>query len=263
VRPRKTASARWIGTATMLLMLAVAILPATVRSDAGATGSPIPLDHRMHYGVYYAGIRCGSMTLESFAESTDEEMIYHVVLTARSSKFFDGIYKLRSRIESLFSEERMSSTRYHEHSTEKKKVKDKLYVVEFDQHQVRRVENGEEKIIAITSDQVYDPLAYLYRMRMLVNEPGDSAVLTMVTSDGDLDTVAEVLEKRTIKTPFGKKEAIRVVPRPKDATIFSKKGTMSVWLSTDDRKIPYRVEFELGFGRLTAKLKSIEEAVEE
>ena len=247
----------------MTLWMSVGILMAVPAGHAGDTAgavvSPIPLDDVMHYGVSFAGIHCGTMTLESFAESTAEGTVYHIVMTARTSRFFDRIYKVRSRIESLFSASRMSSTRYHEHSTEKKKVKDKLYVVEFDQHQVRRIEDGEEVIIPITSDQVHDPLAFLYRMRMLVTEPGDSATLTMVTSDGDLETVAEVVEKKEIKTPFGKKEAIRVVPRPKDEMLFSKKGTMSVWLSTDAAKIPYRVEFNLSFGKLTAKLKYIEE----
>jgi hypothetical protein len=152
----------------------------------------------------------------------------------------------------------MSSIRYHEHSEEKKKTNDKLYLVDFANSQVRRIENDEERLIPITSDQVYDPLAFLYRVRMLVDEPGDSVVLTMVTSDGDLDTVAEVMEQRRIKTPFGKRDAIRVVPRPKDEMLFSKKGSMSVYLSTDERKIPYRIEFELSFGKLTAKLKSME-----
>jgi hypothetical protein len=33
---------------------------------------------------------------------------------------------------------------------------------------------------------------------------------------------------------------------------------MSVYLATDESKIPYRIDFDLSFGRLTAKLKRIE-----
>jgi hypothetical protein len=208
--------------------------------------------------VSFAGIHCGTMTLQSFAETTPEGEVVRIVMTARSSSFFDGIYKVRSRIESTFSTTRMSSTRYHEHSTEKKKTNDKLYIVEFDKSRVRRIENDEERIIPISSDRVFDPLAFLWRARMLLDQPGDSVTLTMVTSDGDLDTIAEVMEQKRIKTPFGKRDAIRVVPRPKDEMLFSKKGSMNVYLSTDDARVPYRIEFVLSFGKLTAKLKRID-----
>ena len=224
-----------------------------------ATGqTAIPIDDVMHYGVSYAGIHCGAMTLESFVEETAEDgPVYHIVMTARTSKFFDAIYKVRTRIESFYSGRRLSSIRYHEHSVEKGKVKDKLYVVDFEQSHVRRTEGDDEMVIPIVSQQVYDPLAFLYRVRRLVDGPGDSVTLTMMTTDGDLDTVAEVKEKARISTPFGKREALKVVPRPVDDMIFSREGTMRVWVSDDERRIPYRVEFELDFGTLVAKLKSI------
>lgn len=247
-----------LGFALCLFMMTLAGHTAAGRGSAEKDDrTPIPIDNLMHYSVSYAGVHCGSLTLESFVENTDEGPIHRIVMTARTSKFFDGIYKVRSKIESLYSASRMSSTRYHEHSVEKQKVKDKLYVVEFDESRVRREEGDEEEFIPITSEQVYDPLSFLYRVRRLVVEPGDEIILNMVTDHGDVATVAEAVKTKTISTPFGRREALLVVPRPADEEMFSKKGTMNVWLSTDDRRIPYRIEFELSFGRLVAKLKKI------
>lgn len=248
-----------LGFALCLFMMSLTGHAADGRGSAVEDDrTPIPIDSLMHYGVSYAGVHCGSLTLESFVEDSGDGPIYRIVMTARTSKFFDGIYKVRSRIESVYSASRMSSTRYHEHSVEKRKVKDKLYVVEFDESRVRRVEGDEEKLIPITSDQVYDPLSFLYRARLLVAEPGDEIILNMVTDHGDVATVAEAVETKTISTPFGRREALLVVPRPADEEMFSKKGTMNVWLSTDDRRIPYRIEFDLSFGRLVAKLKKVD-----
>jgi hypothetical protein len=81
----------------------------------------------------------------------------------------------------------------------------------------------------------------------------------MVTSDGDVETVAEVLEKRTIKTPLGKRDALIVVPRPRDDKLFEKKGKLELWVGTDDRRLPYRLVFDLPFGKLVAKLESIDD----
>jgi hypothetical protein len=81
----------------------------------------------------------------------------------------------------------------------------------------------------------------------------------MVTSDGDVDTVAVVVDRRRIKTPLGKREALIVVPRPKDDELFDKKGRLELWVGTDERRLPYRVVFDLPFGKLVAKLEKIEE----
>ncbi len=247
------------GAAVAVLAAGLLATAGDDHSDAVAVVQPvIPLDDVMFFKVSFAGIHCGAMTLESSVEQTDDGPVYHIVMTARTSKFFDGIYRVRSRIESVFSGARMSSVTYHETSEEKKKTKDSLWVVDFDNHRVVRTEGDERQEIPINSLHVYDPLAFIYRTRLLVNEPGDAVTLTMVTSDGDVDTVAEVVERKAISTPFGKREALRVVPRPKDEMLFSNKGSMSIWVSTDEARTPYRIEFDLAFGKLVAKLKDSE-----
>jgi hypothetical protein len=248
--------------------LVVAAALGTVHGTAGPGSStistpepPFPLDEHLTYDVLYLGIRCGSLTLTSFADEGVEDTLYHIVATARTSKFFDGIYRVRVRLESVYSGRRMSSVSYHHTGKEKNETKDELWLVDYDKREVQRNRDGEIKTIAIESDQVYDPLAYLYRMRALLSDSSRQATLAMVTSDGDVETVAEVREKRTVKTPFGKREALIVVPRPKDDELFDKKGSMELWVGTDDRRLLYRVVFDLPFGKLVARLDAIEERV--
>jgi hypothetical protein len=245
---------------------AVVVVSSALSSAGQGTGDSdpparpvIPLDGTLHYGVSWAGIHCGTMTLESSVEEGADGPLYQIVMTARTSKFFDAIHRVRSRIVSVFSAERMSSVSYHERSEEGKKSKDSLWLVDFDQSRVVHTENDEQEIIAIDSLQVYDPLAFTYRVRLLLDEPGDQVVLAMVTSDGDMETVAEAVEVRRISTPFGKREALRIVPRPKDEILFSKEGSMSIWVATDDTRLPYRIVFDLSFGKLVAKLKTVGE----
>jgi hypothetical protein len=222
--------------------------------------APFPLDERLTYDIRYLGIHCGQMVLTSHASEEEGEPYYHIVATAKSSKFFDGIYKVRVRLESVFSGPLMSSISYHHHGREKKETKDELWLVDFEAREVTRTRNGElDKTIALEGDHVYDPLAFLYRMRNLLSAPGDQATLAMMTSDGDIDTVAEVVEQRRVKTPIGKREALIVVPYPKGDELFTKKGKMEIWVGADDQHVPYRVVFDLPFGKLVAKLKKIEE----
>jgi hypothetical protein len=221
---------------------------------------PFPLGERFTYNIKFMGVHCGAMTLESFTSDEGGETFYHVVMTARSSKFFDGIYRVRSRIESWFSAESMSTVRYHNISNEKKDHTDDLFELDLEAGEIVRTKNGNQETLTFeATGGVHDPLAYLYRLRTMVGEPGDEVALTLMTSNGAVETIADVVEKKRISTALGKRDAVRVVPRPKDEMLFAKKGQMSVWYGTAETGIPYRVVFDLAFGKLIARLTKIEE----
>jgi hypothetical protein len=237
------------------LCVSAAALGLSADDPDAAPESPFPLDERLFFDIRYLGIHCGTMTIESFSEESEEGVVHRIVLNARSSRFFDGIYKVRTRIESWFSPDRMSSIRYRNHGREKKRINDDRYEMDFERDEVIRNDNGEISIIPIANHRLHDPLAYLYRLRALAGEEGDSLSLVLMTSRGDLPTLADVVERRRIKTPFGTREALRVVPRPEDATLFRKRGHMEVWVGTDEARLPYRVVFDLSFGKLVARLE--------
>lgn len=234
--------------------IAVVVSPATA---AAPDRSPIPVDEHLTFSVRYLGIHCGAMTLTSFADA-GENGVYRIVMHARTSKFFDGIYRVRVRIEAVYDSNRDSSLSYHHHGQEKSEVKDEIWLVDFDDHKVRRTRNGEEKTIPFSGSRVFDPLSFLYRMRSLLAADGDRATLPMMTSDGDVDTVAEVTGTRRVKTPFGQRQVLLVVPHPAKDELFSKKGKMVIWVGSDRDRLPYQVIFDLAFGKLVAKLTKVE-----
>lgn len=249
--------AAWL-LAGALAVSAVAGMPADVRPPAAAT-APFPLDEFLSYKVTYLGIHCGAMTLSSYTENQDGKPIYRIDLAARTSKFFDGVYRVRVRIESTYSAERASSLSYHHHGEEKGEHKDELWQVDFAASEVLRTRDGKLTTFPLSTDGVVDPLSFVYRMRVLLSGKGERATLAMMTSDGAVETVAEVVEKRTVKTPFGAREVLVIVPRPQQDELFSKKGRMEIWVGADERRLPYRVVFDLPFGKLVARLEAIDD----
>jgi hypothetical protein len=246
----------WVLVAALAGAFSVAV--AAPADDAAARSRPpFPVGEHLTYNIRYLGIHCGAMTLDSFA---DPELpgVSHTVLEARTSRFFDGIYRVRVRIEAVYDAARDSSLSYHHHGQEKKDTKDELWQVDFAAGQVRRSRNGEDEAIPFSGGRVLDPLSFLYRMRMLLGAVGDRATLPMMTSDGDVDTVAEVAGERTEKTPFGKREVLIVVPHPAKDELFTKKGRMEIWMGADAERLPYRVIFDLPFGKLVAILVKVE-----
>jgi hypothetical protein len=240
------------------LALATVVGVALSHDTAAAPDPPFPLDEFLTYDVRYLGVHCGAMTLTSYADRVDGAPVYRIAVAARTSKFFDGVYRVRVRIDSEYSAELGSSLSYHQYGEEKGEHKDELWQVDFDAGEVRRSRDGKLKTFPLTSVRVIDPLAFIYRMRLLLSERGQRETLSLMTSHGVVDTVAEVVEKRAVKTPFGTREAFVVVPRPAQDELFAKKGRMEIWVGADKQRLPYRIVFDLPFGKLIARLEKIE-----
>jgi len=240
------------------LALSSTAVMARAQGAAAAPDPPFPLDEFLTYDIRYLGVHCGAMTLTSYADRDDGMPVYRIAVAARTSKFFDGVYRVRVRIDSEYSAERGSSLSYHQYGEEKNERKDELWQVDFDAGEVRRSRSGALKTFPLTSEQVVDPLAFIYRMRLLLSDAGQRATLALMTSHGGVDTVAEVVDKRAVKTPFGTREVLVVVPRPEQDELFTKKGRMEIWVGADEQRLPYRIVFDLPFGKLVARLEKVE-----
>lgn len=252
--------------AAWLLVGALAVstvggIRAADQPPAAAAPPPFPLDEFLSYNITYLGIHCGSMTLSSYTENQDGTPVYRIDLAARTSKFFDGVYRVRVRIESTYSAERASSLSYHHHGEEKGERKDELWQVDLAASEVHRTRDGKLTTLPLSTDGVVDPLSFVYRMRVLLSKAGERASLTMMTSGGAVETVAEVVETRTVKTPLGSREVLVIVPRPRQDELFSKQGRMEIWVGADERRLPFRIVFDLPFGKLVARMEGVDDRV--
>ncbi len=255
------------------LCIAASILTCQLALGADGAGSepqkaaetPIvfPINERLSYAISWSGVHCGEMQITSYI---DKEAaggpIHRIVVLTRTTKFFDGIYRLRSRLDSYFDPRRMTSIRYDENSREKKRRKSETWIVDLEAMEIVRTKNGEETRLPIDVDRANDPLAFIYRLRAMDTEIGQENVLGLMTSKGAVETVARVTGHKKIKTKMGKCDAASVVPEPRDEMMFSKSGSMVVWIDRQAPHRPCKIEFDLSFGSLTASLRNAEEVAE-
>ncbi|MDX1644701.1 MAG: DUF3108 domain-containing protein, partial [Thermoanaerobaculia bacterium] len=234
-----------------LLSLVLAAGPtATVDASRGA---PIPLDDLLTYRITWLGLHCGDMSLESRGEPSRPALV-HLEMRIRSTPWFDAIYRVRSVVTSLYDRNRATTRRYHEISLEKDELKDDLWVVQVDRERARRRKNGAVEIVEIPSSGALDPLAMLYRIRALVDAPGEEYSLTVMTSRGALEATVVAHGWEQIERSSGAVPALRVVQQAVGDSEFGRGGAMTMWLSAGDRRVPYRIEFDLPFGELVATL---------
>lgn len=222
-----------------------------------------PVNERLSYAISWTGIHCGEMEITSYIDKeATGGPIYRIVVLTRTTKFFDGIYRLRSRLDSYFDPRRMTSIHYEENSVEKKKRKSETWVVDLETMEIVRTKNGEESRFPVEVERAYDPLAFIYRLRMMDTEIGQENVMGLMTSKGAVETVARVTGHKKVRTKMGKCDAASVVPEPRDEMMFSKSGAMVVWIDRQAPHRPCKIEFDLSFGSLTASLKKAEDVAE-
>ena len=231
--------------------------------EGGAELEPIPLDGPHAYSVEYLGVMCGHMTLESRLEEYRGRPAYHIIVTARNSKFFNKIYKVDGRIDSWVDAETMSTLAYESDVTERGKKKIKRYHIDAEKGVVTAERRGKVKEIPYEGEPALDPLAFVYRGRALAEGTGTEFAMRILTDHGPVETVTQVGELKRFRTYNGKRDLLRVQPMPADAEMFSRKGEFIYWIDPGPERTLYRLDFKLGFGRLLAKLKGPVSAVEE
>jgi hypothetical protein len=235
-------------------------LVAVVALSVGGTALPaaeawqeLPLDDRLVYEVSYLGVRCGEMTLES-ARVEGKPALVRMLMTVKTSEFFDSIYKVRAEIESIYHSRRGSTRSYHERSSEKDKPKDDLWMVNHRTLKAHRTLNGTSHVFDLPAGGGHDPLAMLYRLRALAAEPGEELSVVVITTQGSLEARAQVERWERFEAVSGEVTGLKVIQSAVDDRQFGRGGGMTMWLAADAERTPVRIEFELPFGKLVADL---------
>jgi hypothetical protein len=240
------------------LVAAVAIWVGCAALPAAEARHALPLDDRLVYEISYLGVGCGEMTIES-AQVEGKPSLVRMLMTVRTSEFFDSVYKVRAEIESIYHTRRGSTRSYHERSSEKDKPKDDLWMINPRTSKAHRTLNGTSHVFDLPAGGGHDPLAMLYRLRALATEPGEELSVTVITTKGSIEALALVERWERFETASGEVTGLKVTQSAVDDQQLARGGGMTMWLAADDDRTPYRIEFDMPFGKLVAELVQADE----
>ena len=213
------------------------------------------------FDVKYGVIKAGEATL-SIGETTywDTVACYQIKSLAKTNSFFDKIYKVRDRMESIWRKRDLVSLRFTKKLKEGKYRQHRIHFYYPEQGFTiytkfgRKTKLPKEKRMEILP-KTQDIFSAFYSCRLQEFTVGDTISIN-VTTDGrsyPAIVVAHRLEK--IETIFGKKECIVVEPMLEGDAIFKQTGEIYIWLTNDEYKIPVLVSSKIIFGHFRAILK--------
>ena len=108
------------------------------------------------------------------------------------------------------------------------------------------------------SDNIYDPVSYVYFLRMKKLSIGDRYRFNSYGRKKIREIIIDVTGKENIKVPAGTFNCFKIEPVTEDGKpILKNKGEMQVWLSDDSLHLPVKIVQNTNVGMMVMNLKTI------
>lgn len=204
------------------------------------------IDYVIFYSVIGIYINAGNASFTANIEQLNNKPVYHVIGSGNSNTSYDWIFKVRDKYES-----------YIDTAT----LKPQKFIRNVDEGGYKTYENitfNSKENTAVTTKGLYkvpvcvqDVLSAIYYARNIdfnKYKVNDKIPFTMFLDNEVYNLYIKYLGKETVKTKYGKFNAIKFKPLLVKGTIFEGGEKMTVWVSDDANHVPLRIESPIAVG---------------
>jgi hypothetical protein len=246
---------KFFGFAALALM-AFTIKPKEIKTTdddfCGIKNTALQATEQISYKVYYAVagiyVEAGDAVFTNTLERLNGHVVFHVAGVGNSNEKYDWIFKVRDRYESYIDTITLQPLKF-----------------------IRNVSEGNTKIYenitfnrtantAVTTKGVYkvpdciqDVMSSVYYARNIdfnKYKKEDRIPFSMFLDNEVFNMYIRYLGKETVKTKYGKFNAIKFKPLLLKGTIFEGGEKMVVWVTDDANHIPIRIESPIVVGKV-------------
>ena len=241
----------------VLNILIAALLSAQTTEFRTLENNAFDVGEKLIYNVNYGFITAGiaEMAIPKIKKISGRDA-FHITFKVNSVPSFDPFFKVRDRYETYMDTEGLFPWRFEQHVREGKYKRD--FSAFFDQ---RRGKAKTKKGTYEIPENTHDIVSAFYFARTLDYDTlkvGDRIRLQNFFKDKvhPLDVVYH--GKETIDVEAGKFDCLIIEPLVKEGGLFKSDGSIFIWLSDDEAKIPVKVRTKVIIGSIDAELKSYE-----
>jgi hypothetical protein len=223
----------------------------TLDNKAFDKGEKLTFD--VKYGFVTAGI--AEMAIPDIVKISGREA-YHITFQVNSMPSFDWLFRVRDRYETYVDVKGIFPWRFEQHVREGGYKKD--FAAFFDQRRgVAKTTDGTYKI----SKYVNDIMSAFYYTRTLDfshMKINDRIHLQNFYKDKVYNLDVKYLGKDQVEVPAGTFNCIVIEPLVVEGGLFKSEGSIIIWLTDDELKIPVKVKTKVVIGSIDADLTSYE-----
>ena len=249
---------RWTPDSEAALVAAPAALPPPP--------GPVlfPRDEEATFAVRWIGeVSAGTITLRSQPPTADDRerwagVAWRLEASARTADWVSRFFEARDVFTTLAAGD-LSPLLHVRHIDEGSRELTRAYVYDTARRQVRVAPTPAE---AMAPDAESTPLAAgsrdavtaLFYLRTLPLRPGDELVIPVNDAGRNLTVRALAEATDTVATPLGPVEALRLRVTIERRLERRRGVAATMWLSTDARRVPVRLDLSAGFGQVRLEL---------
>lgn len=219
---------------------------------------------KMVFKVYYTlsslWVGAGEVVFNVNQEKYNNLDAYHIVVTGRTYKFYEKIYRVRDKYESYMDPTTLQPMLFRRDVDEGGYIIKHEYEFNHDESEVtaRDLHKNQEDSISVPSC-IHDAVSAIYYARCIDfdrYEPGDKLPISVFIDNKTYDLYIRYLGKEVLRTKMGKIKCVKFAPLMLNNEYFDGGEHMVVWATDDKNRLPVRIESPLSVGSIKANLQS-------
>jgi len=219
--------------------------------DPGLAAVPWKIGEYFQFSIDWNGLNGGNSLMQvQNIQRLEGHRVYRIVTKAESNSFVSKFYKVRDRAESYIDAESLYTRRFVKHLREGGYKKD--LDVRFDQ-ETRKAAYDDGASMDVPA-RVHDVLSAFYYVRTQPLPNGATLLLPTHDNKKSYDMEVKVHRRERVQVPAGTFDCVVVEPMLKSEGVFKSKGSILVWLSDDERRIPVLVRSKVPVGSISVSL---------
>ena len=205
------------------------------------------------FDIGYGFIKAGTATMSiPDTQWVAGRPCYHIVTTARSSKFISVFYNVHDRLDAWIDLEGIFPWKLEKHIREGSYSSDRYAF--FDQVN-QRVISGKDTLEV--SSFVQEVLSSFYYVRTRILEVGDAFDVD-TWGDGKIYPLRVLIHRRErVNVPAGKFDCLVVEPVLRSEGIFKHQGRLQIWMTDDERRLPVQMKSKIPIGSISCRLREM------
>jgi hypothetical protein len=197
--------------------------------------------------------------------SEDDAVILRLVGDVTSKGLFPRIagFRFHEHVESTVDPEPFTVLRTSKLEEQGKRVRSSEAVFDHETHKVTwtfRDPNQSQppRINAVDfSEPIQDILTVIYFLRTQKLQVGKSFDVPLSDSGRVFRFAVAVVERKQLKTVLGRVSAVRIEPALFGETGFARRGSLSIWITDDNRRLPVKAQLKVDLGTFDINLKRV------
>ena len=218
----------------------------------GIRNTAFRADEKVTMKVFYSTlgmyVGAGEAVFTTSLERVNGKPVYHCIGDGKTYSFFDNFYKVRDRYESYIDTASMLPVKFVRNISEGSYKKYNNVTFNHDANTAVST-NGVFKVTNCIQD-VMSAVYYARNSNFDKYKKDDKISFDMFLDDEVYHMYIRYMGKETIRTRFGKYNAVRIKPLLIKGTIFEGGEKMNAWLSDDPNHLLLRVESPISVGSI-------------